>query len=116
MSAMGNHSSKAYGEPRPSTSHEKPETVKKEIMGQLKQNPDSKLVPDWINKSHFEEILKDQEPEFEKIENFFVMPALSAGENYSSLMLRVTIETRLTGEFSSFCRGTNELNIIIFYR
>lgn len=78
-------------------------------MGQVKQNPDSKLVPDWINKSHFEEILKDQEPEFEKIENFFVMPALSAGENYSSLMLRVTIETRLTGELSYFCKEINKI-------
>lgn len=109
---MGNHSSKASGEARPSTSREKPENVKKEILGQVSHNPDSKLVPDWINKSHFEEILKDQEPEFEKIENFFVMRALSAGENYSSLMLRVTIETRLTGEFFSFCEDTNEISNI----
>ncbi|KAH8417044.1 hypothetical protein KR222_001856, partial [Zaprionus bogoriensis] len=57
---------------------------------------DSQLVPEWIKKAHFVEILKEHEPDFAKIENFFIKPALSAGENYSSLMLRVTIEALLT--------------------
>lgn len=61
------------------------------------------VVPEWINQSHFEEILIKNEPDFEKIENFFVMPALSSGENYSSLMLRVTIDARLTSKFFTPC-------------
>ncbi|KAH8307732.1 hypothetical protein KR044_011489 [Drosophila immigrans] len=59
-------------------------------------NSDNQLVPDWINKSQFIEILKENVPNFVRIENFLVKPALSAGENYSSLLLRVSIEVKLT--------------------
>lgn len=58
----------------------------------------SNLVPEWIKQSHFEEILREVEPKLMKIENFSVTPALSVDENYSSLVLRVTIDTRLNGE------------------
>jgi len=65
---------------------------------QFPNNDESQIVPQWIHKSQFIEILKENVPEFSRIENFFVKPALSAGENYSSLMLRISIDVKLTGE------------------
>jgi len=59
---------------------------------------DSLTVPQWIHKSQFIEILKENVSEFSNIENFFIEPALSDGENYSSLMLRISIDVKLTGE------------------
>lgn len=57
-------------------------------------------VPQWIDQSYFLEILKESVPNFSKIQQFDVRPALSAGENYGSLMLRVKICIELKGELS----------------
>lgn len=57
---------------------------------------DSKLVPEWIKESYFVEILKENVPNFSKIQSFRLKPALSPGENYATLMLRVNIEVELT--------------------
>ncbi|XP_001990389.2 uncharacterized protein LOC6564248 isoform X2 [Drosophila grimshawi] len=59
-------------------------------------HPDRKLVPEWIHKTQFLEILNDNVPEFQRIENFCIQPALSSGENYSSLILRISIDVKLT--------------------
>lgn len=59
---------------------------------------DSRLVPNWINESQFVEILRESVPKFTKIRSFNVKPGLGAGENYATLMLRVSIEAELTGE------------------
>lgn len=58
---------------------------------------DSNLVPDWIHKKQFLEILSANVPQFSKIQNFNISPASSAGENYSSLILRIAIDVKLTG-------------------
>ncbi|KAL7727113.1 hypothetical protein ACLKA6_017386 [Drosophila palustris] len=103
MSAMGQKSSKPRHcselEPKLNRHSFDMNTIKdKDIKLSPKQGPvhvDSQLVPEWIHKSQFIEVLKENEPGFSRIENFFVKPALRAGENYSSLMLRVTIDVEL---------------------
>lgn len=67
---------------------------------------DSRVVPNWINESQFVEILKESVPKFEKIRSFNVKPGLGSGENYATLMLRVSIEAELTGELDDItnCR------------
>ncbi|EDW81307.1 uncharacterized protein Dwil_GK11996 [Drosophila willistoni] len=57
---------------------------------------DTKLVPVWLNESQFVDILKANVPQFSKIRSFTVKPAMGAGENYATLMLRVTIDVELT--------------------
>lgn len=59
---------------------------------------DSRVVPNWIIESQFVEILRESVPKFAKIRSFNVKPGLGSGENYSTLMLRVSIEAELTGE------------------
>lgn len=55
-------------------------------------------VPHWIHQSYFMEIIKQSVPNCKHISNFDVRPALSAGENYGSLMLRVKIDIVCEGE------------------
>lgn len=59
---------------------------------------DSRVVPNWINESQFVAILRESVPKFAKIRSFNVKPGLGSGENYATLMLRVSIEAELTGE------------------
>lgn len=59
---------------------------------------DSRVVPNWIIESQFVKILRENVPKFAKIRSFNVKPGLGSGENYSTLMLRVSIEAELTGE------------------
>ncbi|KAH8318866.1 hypothetical protein KR074_008364 [Drosophila pseudoananassae] len=61
---------------------------------------DSKLVPEWINKSLFEELLVANVPQYSKILDFRAKPAMAPGENYATLMLRITIEVELTDKSS----------------
>ncbi|XP_017874662.1 PREDICTED: uncharacterized protein LOC108621705 [Drosophila arizonae] len=72
--------------------------VNAEISPQFKASNfiDSNLVPDWIHKKQFLEILSANVPQFSKIQNFNISPASSAGENYSSLILRIAIDVKLT--------------------
>ncbi|KAM8703725.1 hypothetical protein ACLKA7_008367 [Drosophila subpalustris] len=57
---------------------------------------DIKLVPQWIKESHFVEILRETVPKFSKIQSFRIKPALGPGENYATLVVRVSIEAELT--------------------
>lgn len=74
-------------------------------------------VPQWIDQSYFLEILKDSVPHFSKIQQFDVKPALRAGENYGSLMLRVKICIELKGELRRGLQVFTFLNVhfIIIY-
>lgn len=73
--------------------------AKAEIIPQLKPPKlfDTNLVPDWIHKKQFLEILNANVPQFSKIQNFNISPASNEGENYSSLILRIAIDVKLTG-------------------
>ncbi|KAH8417043.1 hypothetical protein KR222_001855 [Zaprionus bogoriensis] len=57
---------------------------------------DSRVVPAWLNETQFVEILRESVPKFAKIRSFKAKPGLNAGENYATLMLRVSIEVELT--------------------
>ncbi|EDV93452.1 uncharacterized protein LOC6563556 [Drosophila grimshawi] len=56
----------------------------------------TEMVPKWINESQFVEILRENVPQFSKIQSFNVKAAVAAGENYATLMLRVSIQAELT--------------------
>ncbi|EDV49486.1 uncharacterized protein LOC6553970 [Drosophila erecta] len=56
----------------------------------------SNLVPKWLNESQFEELLTATVDHFSKIVGFRVKPAMAPGENYATLMLRISIDVELT--------------------
>ncbi|KAH8383454.1 hypothetical protein KR009_008707, partial [Drosophila setifemur] len=57
---------------------------------------ESKLVPEWLNESQFEQLLAANVADFSKIVGFRVKPAMAPGENYATIMLRVSIDVELT--------------------
>eukprot|EP00099_Drosophila_melanogaster_P022588 NP_650103.1 uncharacterized protein Dmel_CG6830 [Drosophila melanogaster] len=56
----------------------------------------SDLVPKWLNQTQFEELLAADVDQFSKIVGFRVKPAMAPGENYATLMLRISIDVELT--------------------
>ncbi|KAH8335606.1 hypothetical protein KR074_006959 [Drosophila pseudoananassae] len=50
------------------------------------------LVPDWVKPEVFEDLLKTQVPNFKKAKALRAKAALSAGENYATVMLRVDLD------------------------
>ncbi|KAM7360756.1 LOW QUALITY PROTEIN: uncharacterized protein ACRADG_007515 [Cochliomyia hominivorax] len=55
-------------------------------------------IPAWIKADLFEPVYREIFPDFKGIKNFNVVPALSAGENYATVMLRLEAEIRLEDE------------------
>ncbi|XP_033232393.1 uncharacterized protein [Drosophila pseudoobscura] len=53
------------------------------------------LVPNWLNETQFVNILAASVPHFSKILSFRARPAMSPGENYATLMLRISIDVEL---------------------
>ena len=59
-------------------------------------------IPDWIESKLFENILKENVKDFQKILDFKVKHALAPGENYATVMLKIQIEILLnSGESCS---------------
>ncbi|KAH8355535.1 hypothetical protein KR200_002752 [Drosophila serrata] len=54
------------------------------------------LGPEWLNETQFEELLTANVDKFSKIVGFRVKPAMAPGENYATLMLRISIDVELT--------------------
>lgn len=54
-------------------------------------------VPEWIQPSLFESVYKELDDDFQQITSFKAIPALSAGENYATLMLRLEADIELKG-------------------
>lgn len=52
-------------------------------------------IPDWVNEENFKPLLLKSYPTFKEIVTFKPYPALAAGENYATLMLRVKITIKL---------------------
>ena len=52
-------------------------------------------APNWLNENLFEEFLEKDFPNFLKITKFNIKPAVSTGENYMTIMLRVVINLQL---------------------
>ncbi|XP_065722643.2 uncharacterized protein [Drosophila suzukii] len=54
------------------------------------------LGPEWLHETQFEELLTANVAQFSKIVGFRVKPAMAPGENYATLMLRISIDVELT--------------------
>ncbi|XP_037951328.1 uncharacterized protein LOC119682057 [Teleopsis dalmanni] len=52
-------------------------------------------IPDWLTEELFVNILKEKFPEFQKIQEFDIVPAVGTGENYMTILLRVNIDIEL---------------------
>ncbi|XP_065354515.1 uncharacterized protein LOC135948986 [Calliphora vicina] len=54
------------------------------------------VIPTWIKASLFEPVFKEIFCNFQEINDFKAKPALSAGENYATVMLRLEAEIEMT--------------------
>lgn len=55
------------------------------------------IIPTWVEALIFEPTLNDITPDFKQIKEFKVNKALSAGENYNTLVLHLEINVELNG-------------------
>ncbi|TMW53356.1 hypothetical protein DOY81_001560, partial [Sarcophaga bullata] len=71
---------------------------------QKEEEQNSALVPPWVNKENFMKLLLKSHPSIKDISKFEACPALAAGENYSTLILRVkataTYDDNTSNDFS----------------
>jgi len=56
-------------------------------------------IPDWVNADLFEDVLKSTVEGYSKVRNFKAESGSAAGDNYATIMLRVSIEVELQGIF-----------------
>lgn len=54
-------------------------------------------APQWVNREIFTGLLKQNYTEFENIEKFECTAAISGGENYLTIVLRIGIEMLMKG-------------------
>lgn len=54
-------------------------------------------APQWVNRQIFAGLLKSNYTEFENIEKFECTAAISGGENYLTIVLRIGIEMLMKG-------------------
>lgn len=59
------------------------------------------LIPDWITEDYFVPILEKDVPNFNKICSFKRIAATQAGENYTSIMVRVLMDIQLKGMYKN---------------
>ncbi|XP_023178807.2 uncharacterized protein LOC111604818 [Drosophila hydei] len=52
-------------------------------------------APEWVNQQLFSDLLKHNCSEFDEIQKFEVTAAISGGENYMTIVLRIGVEFRL---------------------
>lgn len=57
------------------------------------------VYPEWVNETLFVDIVRADYENYQKIVKFVVSPATAAGDNYSSIMLKVDIDIELTGKY-----------------
>lgn len=58
-------------------------------------NTPASIVPEWVKSELFESVLKDSIEGYSKIKSFTANGDIGPGENFGSVMLRVTIEIEL---------------------
>uniref|UniRef100_T1PKH9 Ecdysteroid kinase n=1 Tax=Musca domestica TaxID=7370 RepID=T1PKH9_MUSDO len=71
------------------------ETENKTNQSTMNSSRNSPAIPTWINMNIFQELLPNIQSEFLEILSFQARPALAPGENYCTLMLKITIIMRL---------------------
>lgn len=54
-------------------------------------------LPEWIKAPLFEPVFAEIHADFKRTKEFKVAPALSAGENYATVMLRIEAKVELKG-------------------
>lgn len=64
-------------------------------------NSNKKSVPKWIEAKLFENILQENVENYKNIIEFNVKPAMKAGENYATNMLKVEIVVELQGNIKN---------------
>ncbi|XP_073842669.1 uncharacterized protein [Musca autumnalis] len=52
--------------------------------------------PEWLTAELFRELLEKDFPNFHKVSQFHIKPAVAAGENYMTVLLRVTIKVEMS--------------------
>ncbi|XP_017953427.1 uncharacterized protein LOC108648963 isoform X2 [Drosophila navojoa] len=57
-------------------------------------------APEWVNQQLFSDLLKQNYADFETIQKFECTSAISGGENYLTIVLRISIEMRLRDDSS----------------
>lgn len=65
--------------------------------GQTNGAPAPPPLPSWIEASLFESVFREIHPDYQQTKNFKVKPAMAAGENYATVMLKVEAEVELKG-------------------
>ncbi|XP_019892273.2 uncharacterized protein LOC109612572 [Musca domestica] len=60
------------------------------------ESEDIKNKPEWLNEELFREFLEEDFPNFQKISQFYIKPAVAAGENYMTVLLRVEISVEMS--------------------
>ncbi|XP_075145779.1 uncharacterized protein LOC142220487 isoform X2 [Haematobia irritans] len=55
----------------------------------------AKEKPEWLTQDLFREFLEKDFPNFKKIKNFIVKPAVATGENYMTVLLRVNLSVEM---------------------
>ncbi|KAH8355522.1 hypothetical protein KR200_001116 [Drosophila serrata] len=74
----------------------KVEASEPEKQPEVPEIDQSHLIPKWLNETQFEELLAANVAQFSKIVGFRMKPAMAPGENYATLMLRISIDVELT--------------------
>lgn len=67
------------------------------MSAEAKPDPSPKNVPDWVQAEKFVDVLKESVKGFSKIKSFKANSGSAAGENYSTVMLRLNIDVELEG-------------------
>lgn len=77
----------------PAETNTTPVEVKETVPAndQPKEQVQDPLVPQWVNKENFKNLLLKSHPNLKDISSFEARPALAAGENYATLLLRVKV-------------------------
>lgn len=57
-------------------------------------------IPEWVNETNFKNLLLKTHPNLTDITSFKAYPAMAAGENYATLMLRIKITAKLDNDSS----------------
>lgn len=74
---------------------------RRHTSSQTKQNKNMQMTtvnaPQWVNRERFTGLLKQNYTEFENIEKFECTAAISGGENYLTIVLRIGIEMLMKG-------------------
>ncbi|XP_061395691.1 uncharacterized protein LOC133331309 [Musca vetustissima] len=65
------------------------------MVNKIGESEDVQNTPEWLTEELFREFLEKDFPNFKRISNFHIKPAVAAGENYMTVLLRVIISVEM---------------------